>query len=314
MSSAFFGTMGLDTIKFPSTELHDELGGSGVYGAMASSMYCKTYLLSAVGSDFPKRFLNSLGKRGIDLSLLQFSKKPSFKWSVKYSGDLRQARTINREMNSFEDFDVSLLKGKLGDVKAVFASKNDPQDQLAIFRETKKTAIQIMETRSHWITNEREDLLKVLELTDVFMVHDDELKLLTGEGLALPEMIEMVMSYGPRVVILMRGEHGVVMYGRLGTMVVPSYPLAFAVDPTGAGDVFGGTLAGVLGCIGKLTPSSMKKALILAGTMSSFVVEDFGISPLLDLEVSQVLNRTKMFLNQLPTGLDMHFEVLKKKS
>lgn len=305
MKSAFFGTLSFDQIVLPGTEQLSMVGGSALYGALASALFCETGILGVVGNDFPKETLKLLSKKHVNISLLQKSKKPSFRWDVEYSQDLSHARTTNRSFNSFTDFEPVRLKNKLKDIKTLYVGKNDPITQLALFKITPRPVFHIMSTRANWITNRREDLEKALKMADIFLLHDEELKLLVGPNLSLPEMIEKAMSYGPRVIVLMRDEHGLVMYGKMGTMVVPSYPLAFAVDPTGAGDAFGGALAGVLGCLGKLTPTSMRKALILASIVSSYVVEDYGVSSLENLTLTQVLNRAQLFLGQLPTDEDI---------
>jgi sugar/nucleoside kinase (ribokinase family) len=305
MKSALFGSLSLDQINLPGTETMNLVGGSALYASLASSLFCETGILGVLGNDYPKEPLALLEKKGIDTTLLQHSKKPSFRWSADYSADLSQALTTNRSFNSFADFDVSLLKGKMSEVKAIYVGKNDPTTQKALFDLTQKKAIQIMSTRANWITNRREDLEKALASADIFLLHDRELKLLVGPNLSLPEMIEKAMTLGPKVIVLMRDEHGLVMYGKMGNMVVPSYPMAFAVDPTGAGDAFGGALTGVLGCLGKLTPTTMRKALVLASIVASYVVEDYGTASLENLTVSQVRNRATLFLAQLPTSVDI---------
>ncbi|OGV92781.1 hypothetical protein A3B57_02095 [Microgenomates group bacterium RIFCSPLOWO2_01_FULL_47_10] len=305
MKAAFFGAVSLDDITLPSMCLTKTVGGSAVYGALAGNLFCRTGMISVLGADFSKNYVTFLKQKGIDTSLLQKSKKPSFRWVAEYSSDLTMVKTINREPGAFADFDAKKLKGKLKSIKALFVSKNNPIEQLAVLKAAPKDTIRIMATRSNWITNYRENLKKALAYTDLFLIHDSELKLLVGESSSLPEMIEQAMHYGPKVIVLMRGEHGLVMYGSMGTMIVPSYPLAYAVDPTGAGDVFGGSLAGGLASLGKLTPSTMRKALILASMAASFVVEDYGTKALENLTIKEVVNRTKMFLHQLPTGVDV---------
>lgn len=305
MKTALFGSLSIDQINLPGTETMELVGGSALYASLAAALFCEAGVLSVLGNDFPKDPMALLKKKHVNTTLLQRSKKPSFRWSADYSGDLSRASTTNRSFNSFAEFDSKRLKGKLSDVKAIYVGKNDPILQRELFGLTSKNAIQIMSTRANWITNRRDDLKMALERADIFLLHDEELKLLVGPHLSLPEMIEKAMALGPKVIVLMRDEHGLVMYGKMGTMVVPSYPMAFAVDPTGAGDAFGGALTGVLGCLGRLTPKTMRKALVLASIVASYVVEDYGIASLENLTISQIMNRAKLFLTQLPTNGDI---------
>lgn len=305
MRSALFGSLSIDEIRLPGTPAFQAVSGSAYYSSLASALFCDSVLLGVAGKDYSKKSLQALAARGIDLSLLQHSKKPAVKRVVEYSTESGEATTLFRANNCFDDFSPQLLKGKLTQVQSMYVGKNNPAFQLELFKLMPKSAVQIMSTRPYWIVYEREKLEKALKLTDIFLLHDKELKLLVGEGYTLPEMIEKVMSYGPRVVVLMRDEHGLVVYGRMGTMVVPSFPLAFAVDPTGAGDAFGGALSGVLACLNGLTTKNLRKALILASVVSSFVVEDYGPNTLNTLTLKQVINRAQLFLNQLPTTDDI---------
>jgi sugar/nucleoside kinase (ribokinase family) len=91
------------------------------------------------------------------------------------------------------------------------------------------------------------------------------------------------------------------MYGQMGTMIVPPYPFTYAIDPTGAGDVLGGAIAGVLAKLGRFDADSMKKAVLLGSTMASFTVEDYGVNSVLRVTMDEVMNRSKLFLSQLPS-------------
>ena len=312
MKSLFYGTLALDDIDLPSVSIRGIPGGSGVFGTLAASIFCDTGIVSVLGSDFPKEFLKKMEKKGVNTAVLQRSKKLSFRWGAKYSDDLSEVKTVNRELNALEDFDPSKLK-KIDDVKAVFVSKNSPLSQKGVFNVVPKKAIKILESRGNWITNERTALKKVLKEVDIFFVNEEELGLLVQKDLPIPEMMERVMLLGPKIIVFKRGEHGLVMYGKYGTMIVPSYPLTYAIDPTGAGDSLAGSLVGILGCMGELNEKNMKTALVLASTVSSFVVEDYGTASLEELTLNEVINRASMYLGQLPSLADLRVEKVEKR-
>jgi len=62
-----------------------------------------------------------------------------------------------------------------------------------------------------------------------------------------------------------------------------------------------------------LNAKNLKTALILANTMSSFVVEDYGTAVLEDLTLTEVINRASMYLSQLPSLYDLRAEGMEKK-
>ena len=61
---------------------------------------------------------------------------------------------------------------------------------------------------------------------------------------------------------------------------MPAYPCDRVVDPTGAGDAFGGGFMGYLAAQGKYDWESMKTALMYGTVVASTVVEDFSIHSL----------------------------------
>ena len=69
--------------------------------------------------------------------------------------------------------------------------------------------------------------------------------MLTGED-NLVRAGEAVRRLGPKFVILKKGEHGAMLFSEDGVFVVPAYPTADVIDPTGAGDSFAGGIMGYL--------------------------------------------------------------------
>ena len=49
-----------------------------------------------------------------------------------------------------------------------------------------------------------------------------------------------VLEMGPQFVVIKKGEHGAMFFSKHETYVLPAYPTADVVDPTGAGDSFAG--------------------------------------------------------------------------
>lgn len=312
MKSLFYGPISMDDIVLPDMSMKDMPGGYGVYGSLAGSIFCDIGLVSVLGSDFPKKFIKKMQKRGINTSLVQKSNKPCFHWEARYSSDISKVVTISRELNAFGDFDPKKLKG-LSEVKAVYVSKSDPILQKKVMDAVPKKAIKIFESGKNWITNQRKDVIKAMKNADVFLVNEDEIRHLIKEDFSVPLMIERVMMLGPKVVVLKKEDQGLVMYGKYGTMIVPGYPLIYAVDSIGVGSAMAGALVGILGCMEDLNAKNLKTALILANTVASFVVEDYGTTVLEDLTLTEVINRASMYLSQLPSLYDLRAEGMEKK-
>jgi sugar/nucleoside kinase (ribokinase family) len=85
------------------------------------------------------------------------------------------------------------------------------------------------------------------------------------------------MEWGPKTVVIKRGEYGALVYQGDMVFFSPAMPMERVVDPTGAGDTFAG---GFMGYVAKACSSEagdLKRAAVLGGVMASFQVEDFGL-------------------------------------
>jgi len=91
---------------------------------------------------------------------------------------------------------------------------------------------------------------ELLQLADICAPNETETELLTGLPVGTAEEAERaaraLLDRGPKVVILTLGERGVLVVDREGAEHVPAVRVQ-AVDPTGAGDAFIGSLAVFLG-------------------------------------------------------------------
>ena len=54
------------------------------------------------------------------------------------------------------------------------------------------------------------------------------------------------MQWGPKYVVIKKGEHGALLFIHSNVFSAPALPLEEVFDPTGAGDTFAGGFAGFL--------------------------------------------------------------------
>src|SRR6185295_5621974 len=107
MSLLVVGTVAFDAIETPFGKTDKIVGGAASYISLAASYFHRDiHLVSVVGDDFPKDFLNLLKKEGVDLEGLQIKKgEKSFFWSGKYHNDLNTRDTLDTQLNVLEKFD-----------------------------------------------------------------------------------------------------------------------------------------------------------------------------------------------------------------
>ncbi|MFN8488396.1 MAG: ribokinase [Caldilineaceae bacterium] len=117
------------------------------------------------------------------------------------------------------------------------------------------------------------------QLSDIFCPNESETELLTGQPVATQEQAEaaarMLLAHGAGQVIITLGERGSLLVTAQGAQHVPA-PQVKAIDTTGAGDAFVGSLAYFLAAGAPLVDAMQRASQIAArsvqrpGTQSSF--------------------------------------------
>jgi len=97
------------------------------------------------------------------------------------------------------------------------------------------------------------------------------------------------------VLVVKKGEHGVLMFAEEGSFAAPAYPLEQVFDPTGAGDTFAGGFMGYLAGAGTVDESVLRRAVIMGSTLASFLVEAFSLDRLLSLTRPEIDARFRLF-------------------
>jgi fructose-1-phosphate kinase PfkB-like protein len=154
-------------------------------------------------------------------------------------------------------------------------------------------ALRVLDTMNLWIETTREELLAVLRKVDVLLVNDSEAALLTGTR-SLRRAAAAIQELGPQRVVVKKGEHGAVFFGRDSILAVPALLLPEVVDPTGAGDSFAGGFLGSLAAAGANHDSddTLFRSAMLDGTaVASFCPEGFSVEGLLALDDKTLKNR-----------------------
>ncbi|MBI4588872.1 MAG: sugar kinase, partial [Candidatus Rokubacteria bacterium] len=250
-------------------------------------------LVAVVGEDFPRVHMGALRDRGVDLSGLQVSRGQTFRWAGEYGFDLDEAKTLDTQLNVFAEFRPS-LSGAHRKTPFLFLANIDPLLQLEVLRQVERPRLVALDTMNFWIEGKREALLKVLAEVDVLLVNDAEARQLARE----PNVIKAartILGFGPRTVVVKRGEYGALMVSNGSFFFVPAYPMESILDPTGAGDTFAGGFMGYLAREGRTDPESVRRAIVFGSVMASFTVEDFSLNRLLNLKPDEIERRYVSF-------------------
>jgi sugar/nucleoside kinase (ribokinase family) len=293
MSIIVLGTVALDTVKTPYGERKHMLGGSAAHFAMAARLFTEVNLVAVVGSDFPRKHIDFLRKKGIELSALTQVEGKTFQWKGKYQGDLNTACTLNTELGVLIQFKPKLSEAHRR-VKHIFLANVDPDIQQGLLSQMRSPRLVAMDSMNYWITHKRRALLRILKKVDIYVANDQEARGLAGES-SLIKAARSLYSLGPKIILIKKGEHGVLFYSDKFIFLLPAYPTDGVVDPTGAGDTFAGGFMGYLARVGRLNAAALKMAVAYGTIAASFSVEGFGLDKTARLTMRDLEKRLYKF-------------------
>ncbi|HSB81364.1 MAG TPA: PfkB family carbohydrate kinase [Candidatus Methylomirabilis sp.] len=289
------GSVAFDTVKTPFGQASDVLGGSATYFSTSASFFTDVRLVAVVGQDFPDHHLEFLRSRKIDVRGLQRVQGKTFRWAGEYGLSLNEARTLDTQLNVFASF-APKLPEDYRDSEVVFLANIDPDLQRDVLHQVRRPALVAADTMNFWIGCKPESLRQTLKQVDILIINDAETRQLAGEA-NLVLAARKIQGWGPRVLVIKRGEYGALMVNRQGPhwFAAPALPLETIKDPTGAGDCFAGGFVGYLAKCMTFDDASMRKAVIVGSVMASFNVEAFSLDRLRSLTDAEIKTRYDAF-------------------
>jgi sugar/nucleoside kinase (ribokinase family) len=299
MAILLVGSVAYDSVKTPTETRENSLGGSATYFAIAGSYFAPVGIVAVVGDDFGPEDLALLKAHRVDISGLKASPGKTFRWGGEYSPeDVNSRQTLYTQLNVFADFEPDLTPEQRRQ-PYLFLANIDPDLQLKVLRQMEeRPRLVAADTMNLWIEGKREALDEVVGAVDILFMNDSEVHLFAAphiEEVNVVRAARYILGLGPRMVIVKRGEHGVMTFMEDSVFVAPAYPLENVVDPTGAGDSFAGGFMGYLAATGDLSPSSFRRATVLGSVMGSFVVESFSVERLSSLTHHDLTTRFREF-------------------
>jgi len=286
------GTLAFDTIETPYGKVERVIGGSAPFASLAAkTKNVECAVVSIVGNDFPKSYLDLLVSKGIDISEVQIEKDgKSFFWSGKYHDNMNKRDTLETQVNVLANFDPKIPKNYTNTDILVLGNL-DPKVQLSVISQfEKRPKFTMLDTMNFWMDNTLDNLLKIISKVDLLCINDEEVIQLSGCE-DYKNGIKKILTMGPKYLIMKKGEFGVTLYSDSLEFFCPSFKINKVIDPTGAGDSFAGAFAGHLAESKNYTFESISSALIYANAVASFCVEKFGIENMLNISKDEIDKR-----------------------
>ncbi len=294
MSLLVVGSVAFDAVETPFGKCEKMLGGSASHFSISASFYTDVRIVGVVGGDFTPEDRRVFDERNVDTSdLEQVPEGQTFRWFGRYDYDLNVAHTLNTHLNVFADFKPKLSE-QSKQARLVFLGNIQPELQREVREQVPNAELVALDTMNLWIEHSLDSLLQTIRGVDLVIINDAEARQLTG----IPNLIKAartILSWGPKALIVKRGEYGAALFTRESYFAIPAYPLEAVFDPTGAGDTFAGGFMGYLSSQKQLDEAAMRRAMIFGSVMASFNVEEFGTDRVRRLTHDEINERFRTF-------------------
>lgn len=289
------GTVAFDAIETPFGKTDKILGGAATFiGLSAAHFNTEVGLVSVVGGDFPKEYLEMLENRGMNIEGVEIVENgKTFFWSGKYHNDMNTRDTLATELNVLADFNPQVPES-FKDAEVVMLGNLHPAVQLGVIEQTPDAKLIVLDTMNFWMDSALDLLHQVIAKVDVITINDEEARQLSGEY-SLVNAAKKIHAMGPKYVVIKKGEHGALLFHNEHIFFAPALPLEEVFDPTGAGDTFAGGFAGFLAASGDYSFDNMKRAIIYGSNFASFCVEKFGTERMQSITNDEINKRLEQF-------------------
>jgi len=271
------GSIGLDTIQTKYGKKENLLGGSATYATIAAGIHGSVIPLGIVGDDFPKEGYDIFSKYSININNIETKTGSTFRWGGKYHDNGDDRDTLFTELGVFENFDPVISESD-SNVSYLFLANIHPALQMSVLKQCTKNPVVITDTMNLWIDTTSDELTSLINKTNILLINESEIIELTKSA-DIKTAAHKVLSMGPDKIIIKLGSKGAKCFSNSNEEIsIGVYPVSKVVDPTGAGDVFGGGFVSGI-ADGLSVYDSMRRGTALA----SFCIENFGVTRLLNV-------------------------------
>ena len=306
MSLLTVGTVAFDKLESPFGKTDKILGGAATYIGMASSLLgVDTAIVSVVGGDFPQEYIDLLISKGINLDGLEIVKEgKTFFWEGKYHNDLNTRDTLATELNVLETFNPVVPQDRKSPDVLMLGNLHPLVQKGVLTQLDYRPGLVVLDTMNFWMDCALNELMDVIKDVDVISINDEEARQMSGEY-SLVKAAKKIMTFGPKTVIIKKGEHGALLFQEEQVFFAPALPLEDVFDPTGAGDTFAGGFSGYLAKTNDFSFDNMKRAIVYGSALASVTCEKFGTESLGDLTRDGLAERLKAFKKLMDFSINL---------
>lgn len=260
------GSIALDTLDGPFGTVHDELGGSAMYFALAASLIMPVRMVAPVGRESVELVQEAIAGRPIDASGVSVLDAPTYRWRAQ------QALSRNIDLGSRDSIYDTWLPAppeRYSGWAFVGSMRPDRQDQAMASLD--RAELLAADAMLSYVRAQPPAARQVLTRARWYFCNHEEFAALGG-GDAESFRREWHLDG----LVIKAGPAGVTAHVAGGELHVPALVDAPVVDTTGAGDaVAAGMLARWLAAGG--AASAVRESLVWGVACASIAISDIGV-------------------------------------
>ena len=263
MDLVVLGHVAIDHVIFPDKREIILPGGAATAVATSAALSgAKVGLVTKVGKDFPKEWLNRLSEI-LDIKGVHILEGNTIHIYMIYHEDGSVDAPV--DMGVAQKMGETEIPEEYLNAKIFHISPIPPEEQLKVINRLKGKRISLDFNPTYMEDYKtKKDLMKeIISRTEIIFPNEREARTITGEK-DLKKAAKTLYEWGANLTIITLGEKGALLYNGEKFMEFEALPINEIVDPTGAGDAFAG---GFLAHYAKEKPieKCIKQGLLRAG-------------------------------------------------
>ena len=214
-------------------------GGAATAVATSAALSgAKVGLVTKVGKDFPKEWLNRLSEI-LDIKGVHILEGNTIHIYMIYHEDGSVDAPV--DMGVAQKMGETEIPEEYLNAKIFHISPIPPKEQLKVINRLKGKRISLDFNPTYMEDYKtKKDLMKeIISRTEIIFPNEREARTITGEK-DLKKAAKILYEWGANLTIITLGEKGALLYNGEKFMEFEALPISEIVDPTGAGDAFAG--------------------------------------------------------------------------
>jgi ribokinase len=289
------GNFTVDDVYLPDGSVApNSMGGDALYAALGARLWDPTVqLIAPLSPDFPKSTFEAIQTTGFDTQYWPKREAPTIRNRIFYDADGGRRWELLSSYDAFhslspapQDLPAHYLHTQ---AFLILAMTLQAQENLIPWLREHSNAVLALDTQEDYVTGNHARIWGLISQVDIFMPSTSETYNLVGHRDWLAAARQFAEA-GPPVVIIKRGEEGVLVYERDidDVFIQPAIP-GKVVDTTGAGDAFcGGFVAAYL-----QDRNDLRRAARAGVISASYAIASFGMHALLEASAEDASSQLK---------------------